>query len=101
MKRAMRMLGTLAAAASIAVAVPGLSHAADGWLRINGKVYEQPRGCYDSDLWPLSVDNHTDQPVVVYSGSGCSGDQLTVVFPGQHVVSEFGQSVDVPDPNDG
>jgi hypothetical protein len=101
MKRAVTLLGTLAAAGTIAVAVPGLAQAAQGWLGINGVVYNNPQGCYESGRWPLSVDNHTDQPVVIYSGPGCSGEPLRDVFPSEHVVSEFGRSVLVPDPNDG
>jgi hypothetical protein len=101
MKRAMTLLGTLAAAGSIAVAVPALAHAAEGRLIINGTVYDNPQGCYDSNRWPLSVANMTAQPVVIYSGTGCSGEELRVLFPHEHTVSEFGQSVSVPDPDDG
>ncbi|WP_328461768.1 hypothetical protein [Streptomyces sp. NBC_00448] len=100
MKRAMKMLGTLAAAASIAVAVPAFAHAAGGSLIINGRAYQDPKGCYNSDQWPLRVDNKTDQPVVIFSGPDCSGDQLRVLFPGQYAIDEFGQSVSVPDSND-
>ncbi|MDI5966950.1 hypothetical protein [Streptantibioticus silvisoli] len=99
MKRAMKMLGALAAAATVAVAVPQSALAAGGVLVVNGTVYENPQGCYESELWPLRVENRTDQPVIIFSGPGCSGEELRVVFPGQHAVAEFGQSVSVPDPN--
>ncbi|WP_329371394.1 hypothetical protein OG896_33610 [Streptomyces sp. NBC_00669] len=100
MKRAMKTLGTLAAAASIAMAVPAFAQAAAGTLIVDGRAYQNPQGCYDSNRWPLTVDNQTDQPVVVYSGPHCSGDLLRIVGPGERAVSEFGQSVLVPDSND-
>ncbi|MYS19274.1 hypothetical protein GA0115240_107011 [Streptomyces sp. DvalAA-14] len=82
------------------MAAPRFAHAAGGWLGINGVVHTNPEGCYDSALWPLSVDNHTDAPVIICSGCTCSGDELQTVEPGDHAVSEFGSSVLVLDSND-
>ncbi|MFF0445124.1 hypothetical protein ACFYT4_01670 [Streptomyces sp. NPDC004609] len=93
MRRIATLLGTLAAATMLAVAVPQSALAAHGDLIINGKVHHDPSGCYSSDRWPLSVENHTDQPALVFDGPDCSGGIVGVVPPGGSTVSEFGGSV--------
>jgi hypothetical protein len=93
MRRAATVLGSLAAAGVLALSLSGSAWAASGTLIINGRAYNNPSGCYNSDRWPLSVANHTDAPAVISEGQGCSGEQLDTVFPGDSTVSEFGGSV--------
>ncbi|WP_274555967.1 hypothetical protein [Streptomyces spiramyceticus] len=93
MRRIATALGTIAAAATLALTVPCSAYAADGVLVVNDTAYEQPSGCYDSDRWPLSVSNHTDAVAFVFSGPGCSGEVIELVNPGDSAVSEFGASV--------
>ncbi|EPH42934.1 hypothetical protein STRAU_4018 [Streptomyces aurantiacus JA 4570] len=81
------------AAGMLAFAVPGSAVAADGVLIVNGTAYEEPSGCYDSDRWPLSVSNYTDEVALVFSSPGCSGQVIELVNPGDETVSEFGASV--------
>jgi len=47
---------------SLALAGPGFANAAEGRLVVNGTIHDNPQGRYDSDQWPLGVDNPTDQP---------------------------------------
>ncbi|RSO05295.1 hypothetical protein DMH26_08555 [Streptomyces sp. WAC 05379] len=86
-------LGTLAAAASLAVAVPGSAYAAQGVLVINGQAYEDPSGCYAVDQFPSTVDNHTDAIAEVHSGPDCSGPVEWLVYPGETYSTETAQSV--------
>ncbi|MEV0375590.1 hypothetical protein AB0I10_38590 [Streptomyces sp. NPDC050636] len=92
MRRIATALGTLAAAATLALA-PGSAYAADGVLIVNDTAYEEPSGCYDSDRWPLSVSNHTDGIALVFSEPGCGGEVTEAVYPEESAVSEFGNSV--------
>ncbi|MEU0239496.1 hypothetical protein ABZ234_17565 [Nocardiopsis sp. NPDC006198] len=71
------------------------AQAAEGALVINGTEHRDPRGCYDTDRWPLVVDNRTDGPVHVFSDPGCTGRYVTTVDPGERKVDEHGQSVHV------
>ncbi|MFC4561714.1 hypothetical protein ACFO4E_07580 [Nocardiopsis mangrovi] len=90
-----RIVVALAAAGLVlAAAVP--SHAAQGILRLGFQTIANPSGCYNSQTWPLSVSNGTDQPVTIYGQPDCQGDPLSVVGPGGNVVEEFGASVSVP-----
>ncbi|MFD7334877.1 hypothetical protein ACFV98_02590 [Streptomyces violascens] len=93
MRRIAAALGTIAAAATLALAVPASAYAAHGVLVVNGTAYGEPRGCYESDRWPLSVGNHTDSRVYVFDGAHCSGSVIEYVMPGTQTVSEFGNSV--------
>ncbi|MEW2577791.1 hypothetical protein [Streptomyces syringium] len=93
MRRFTLSLGSLVAAVALAFAVPGSAVAADGVLVVNGTAYEEPSGCYESDRWPLSVSNHTDEVAYVFSEAGCSGQVLELVNPGDSLISEFGNSV--------
>ncbi|GGO47594.1 hypothetical protein [Streptomyces lasiicapitis] len=93
MRRFALTLGSLVAAGMLALAVPGSAVAAHGVLVINGTAYGEPRGCYESDRWPLSVGNHTDSRAYVFDGPHCSGSVIEYVMPGTQTVSEFGNSV--------
>ncbi|WP_405715713.1 MULTISPECIES: hypothetical protein [unclassified Streptomyces] len=93
MRRALTAFGTLAAAAMLSVSVTQSAGAATGDLIINGKVHSNPSGCFDSDRWPLGVDNRTDDLVLIFEDASCSGSVIAVVPPGSRQVSEFGASV--------
>ncbi|WP_405577687.1 hypothetical protein [Streptomyces sp. NBC_01092] len=86
-------LGALAAAATLAVAVPGSAYAAEGVLVINGASYEDPSGCYAVDWYPTSVGNHTDAIAEVHSGPDCTGQVEWLVYPGETYHTETAQSV--------
>ncbi|MFD0005105.1 hypothetical protein ACFVJ4_22160 [Streptomyces sp. NPDC127178] len=94
MRRRMAVaLGALAAAAILAVAVPGSAYAAEGVLIVNGAAYENPSGCYSVDRFPSSVANHTDAIAEVHSGPDCSGQVEWLVYPGETYQTETAQSV--------
>ncbi|MER8104597.1 hypothetical protein [Kitasatospora sp. NPDC094016] len=95
MRRISKALGAVALAAMVAVAVPGSAQAATGQLRVGFKSYNNPSGCYRSDIWPLVVENRTDQPAQVYDQPGCSGSVIAVVAPGETGTYEFGASVKI------
>ncbi|GLF97205.1 hypothetical protein [Streptomyces yaizuensis] len=93
MRRLAVTLATLAAAATLTVAVPTSAHAANGVLVVNEQVVPQPSGCYASEWAPLFVSNYTDEPVFILSGPDCDGELIDVVWPGDSTISEFGGSV--------
>ncbi|MEU6999323.1 hypothetical protein [Nonomuraea sp. NPDC046570] len=93
MRRITTTLGTLAAAGMLALAIPGSASAATGQLIINGQLYINPSGCYESGRWPLHVINRTNGPVVVLNAPNCNGNVEAIVHPGQSTVSEHGASV--------
>ncbi|WP_328915492.1 MULTISPECIES: hypothetical protein [unclassified Streptomyces] len=95
MRRIATVLGTLAVAAMLSLSVSQSAFAANGDLIINGKPHHNPHGCYNSDRWPLTVQNDTDEEARIYEGRGCQGDPIDFVAPGDHVVSEFGGSVEI------
>lgn len=85
----------LASAGLLALALPGTADAAQGTLRVGFQNYQNPHGCYDSDIFPLIVTNHTNQPVTVYDGPGCRGNRIGTVRPYGEGVFEFGSSVHI------
>ncbi|MEU9315296.1 hypothetical protein [Streptomyces sp. NPDC048295] len=93
MRRVLTAFGTLAAVAMLSVSVTQSAAAATGDLVINGKVHVNPSGCFDSDRWPLSVQNRTNEMVLIFDSPNCSGRVIAVVPPGSSQVSEFGASV--------
>lgn len=95
MRRVAFAMGVLATALALALTASSTAHAASGRLLVNGNLYSDPSGCYDSQNWPLRVDNRTDQTVVVFAQSGCRGSIIETVPPGGAVISEFGASVQV------
>ncbi len=87
------VLGTFAASALLAVAVPTSAHAAEGVLIINGSTHENPSGCFPVDSFPSSVTNHTDALAEIHTGPGCGGPVEWLVYPGETYYSETAQSV--------
>ncbi|MEU6867506.1 hypothetical protein ABZ924_30415 [Streptomyces sp. NPDC046876] len=93
MRRMAMALSALAAAAALAVTVPGSAYAAEGLLVINGAAYEDPSGCYAVDSFPTSVGNYTDAIVEVHTGPDCAGPVEWLVYPGETYHTETAQSV--------
>lgn len=94
MRRRMAVVvGALAAAATLTVAVPGSAYAAQGVLIVNGSEHKDPSGCYAIDRFPSSVTNHTDAIAEVHSGPDCSGQVEWLVYPGETYRTETAQSV--------
>ncbi|MEV0439929.1 hypothetical protein AB0I84_01160 [Streptomyces spectabilis] len=96
MRRIALALGSVVAAGTLALAVPGSALAAEGTLVVGGVEYAEPSGCYDTDSRPLTVDNHTDSSALVFAESGCDDAPIEIVGPGVSTVSEFGASVYIP-----
>lgn len=94
MRRATTALGAVAMAAMMALALPGSASAAHGRLVFGGgQVVENPSGCVNAQVRPLTVRNKTNEYALVYSGRNCSGRVLAVVRPGGQTTREFGSSV--------
>ncbi|GHE75711.1 hypothetical protein GCM10018785_50030 [Streptomyces longispororuber] len=93
MRRIAVTVGALAAAVTLAFGTTGSAYAAEGVLVVGGVAYVDPSRCYDTDARPLTVDNHTDEVALVFSGPDCTGTLLELVAPGESTVSEFGTSV--------
>lgn len=84
MRRMARVLGTCAAAATLALTVPGTSYAAHGFLVIDGAAHQDPSGCFPlGDFVPPVVTNRTDAIVEVWSEPGCQGRVEWLVRPGE------------------
>ncbi|MEW2526157.1 hypothetical protein [Streptomyces sp. NPDC047071] len=92
-RRTALALGSVVAAGTLALALPGSALAAEGVLVVGGVAYADPDGCYDTESRPLTVDNYTDEVALVFSGPDCTGDLLELVAPDESSVSEFGTSV--------
>ncbi|MEV7782628.1 hypothetical protein [Kitasatospora sp. NPDC088351] len=93
MRRLATVCATLAAAGAMALAVPAAALAASGNLYVSGHRYQNPSGCYDSERWPLSVTNDTNEVAYVYEHADCRGRVLGIVRPGEERTFEFGASV--------
>lgn len=95
MRRMATTLGALAAAATLALAVPNSAYAAEGVLIINGVEHFDPSGCYPLDH-PSVVTNYTNEVAVVFAFSpDCTGPDDGPLFPGQTRYTTFG-SVFIP-----
>ncbi|MFE7592224.1 hypothetical protein ACFU6K_22735 [Kitasatospora sp. NPDC057512] len=95
MRRLTTVLGTLAAAGTMALALPNTAFAAHGELIFNPgqTVIENPSGCNNATYRPLIVQNDTNEYALVYDGPDCTGNVIAVVPPGGHTTQEFGSSV--------
>ncbi|MFD9883423.1 hypothetical protein ACFWZT_18410 [Streptomyces alboflavus] len=96
MRRIALALSSVVTAGTLALAVPGTALAAEGSLVVGGVEYVDPSGCYDSDSWPLTVDNYTDTPALVFGEANCGGVPIEFVDSGASTISEFGASVYIP-----
>ncbi|AZK93857.1 MULTISPECIES: hypothetical protein [Streptomyces] len=98
MRRLATVLAVLAAAATLAVAVPqsaSPAFAATGELIVNGTVHLNPSGCYGSDRRPLFVDNRTDSYVFVHESADCTGRVIGIVRPDVRSSWPLGRAVSV------
>ncbi|MFF2075992.1 hypothetical protein ACFVXG_14680 [Kitasatospora sp. NPDC058162] len=96
MKRVLHAAGAALAAAALCLTTATSAVAAEGVLIVGNHRYEDPHGCYTSELWPLSVTNDTDTDAYVYGGgTGCAGKPIAVVRPGERGVFEFGAAVSI------
>ncbi|MBL1096350.1 hypothetical protein [Streptomyces coffeae] len=93
-------MGIVAAAVigalGLALSSAGTAAAAQGTLIVSGTPHNNPSGCYNTDHYPLSVDNRTDEVALVFSGPDCQGAPIAPVPPGESGIFEFGQSVYIP-----
>lgn len=84
MRRMTKSLGVCAAAAMVALAIPGSAYAANGLLIIDGVAHRDPSGCYPlGDFVPPVVTNRTDAVVEVWSGYNCEGQVEWLIYPGE------------------
>lgn len=83
-RRVARVLGTCAAALTLALAAPGTAQAADGVLFIDRAAVHDPSGCYPlGDFAPSEVVNFTNETAFVWSGLHCDGQVTGFILPGQ------------------
>lgn len=81
MRRIAMALGTLPIAGLLTVSIPAAAHAANGKLIINGKKYNNPSGCYNSDRRPLHVINHTNETAFMFVAPDCKGYERAALNP--------------------
>lgn len=93
MRHTATLLGALAAAGAIALLPSAQAFAGTGTLNLSGQTITNPSGCYNSAQWPLTVTNNTTEPLIVFSGSNCTGPAVGMVAPGNSETFEFGASV--------
>ncbi|WP_353940300.1 hypothetical protein ABII15_01005 [Streptomyces sp. HUAS MG91] len=91
MRRTALTLGALAAAATLAAAVP--ASAAEGILVVDGTDHVDPSGCYAVDRFPESIVNNTDAIAEVHAGPDCTGPVEWLVYPGEVYDTETARSV--------
>ncbi|MGH3770059.1 MAG: hypothetical protein ACRDRW_01430 [Pseudonocardiaceae bacterium] len=69
---------------------------ASGKLILDGKMIENPSGCYNSESWPMRVENQTDTNAAIHFMADGAGPVEAEVEPGERQVYEFGRSVSFP-----
>ena len=97
MRRITTTLGTLAAGALLAVALPAASaNAAQGMLLVNGMQQMNPQGCVQAAAQPMdmAVANLTDHIVLVHLLPNCQGEVTSVIVP-QSSMTQIGSSIEV------
>ncbi|MCL3998805.1 hypothetical protein [Streptomyces lavenduligriseus] len=92
MRRPATVLGTLAAAALLAVTVPVSAHAASGTLVIDDRTIHNPHGCYNNDR-DAGVTNNTNRTAYLYEDDDCRGEWAETVEPGQDTIADQTWSV--------
>ncbi|RNF83549.1 hypothetical protein EEJ42_44495 [Streptomyces botrytidirepellens] len=81
---------------ALALSSAGSAAAAEGTLTVGLNTYTNPSGCYTTNVWPMSVVNHTNQTATVFGLPNCQGHRIMPVRPNQARVFEFGTSVSIP-----
>ncbi|MFI0741186.1 hypothetical protein ACH4PU_24365 [Streptomyces sp. NPDC021100] len=89
-----KALGVLAAAGALCLALPGSSYAASGQLVLNGRIFDNPTGCFRNLNAPLSVQNKTTTAAHVFTTMDCTGP-AQMVPPRQSTVVPRGRSVSI------
>ncbi|MGH3870157.1 MAG: hypothetical protein ACRDSR_01360 [Pseudonocardiaceae bacterium] len=69
---------------------------ASGKLVLDGRLIENPSGCYNSESWPMRVENQTDTKAAIHYIPDGAGPIEDEVEPGDRKVYEFGRSVCFP-----
>ncbi|MCY0927530.1 hypothetical protein OTB20_15185 [Streptomyces sp. H27-H1] len=95
MRRLTKTLGTLAAAATLALGLGGSAYASSGELVVNGYPIHEPSGCILHN-GPAAVSNHTDGPVFITSGRWCTGAIIGVIHSGETRFAPFTSNILVP-----
>ncbi|WP_062208228.1 hypothetical protein [Streptomyces sp. NBRC 109706] len=97
MRTTVTTLGTLAAAALLAVAGTTSAQAAQGVLTVNGVDHVNPSGCIavSGEADYFTVANGTDTTARIHSGPDCSGGLTNVVGRG-NIQEVYGASVFIP-----
>ena len=88
-----RALGALAVAGILAVTHPGAAYAVDGNLYLGKKRIEDPSDyrCYPYNQGP--VRNSTDGYLAFYSGYGCSGRRVILMYPDSALLRAQARSI--------
>ncbi|MFF7205315.1 hypothetical protein [Streptomyces sp. NPDC008141] len=94
-RRTATVLGALATAATLTLAVPNSAYAAQGTPIINRVAYENPSGCYPVTWFPSSITNRTDATATVWTGFDCRGTIDAIVYPGRTHYTEMAHSVSI------
>ncbi|MEV6783773.1 hypothetical protein [Streptomyces sp. NPDC051098] len=94
-RRTATVLGALATAAALTLAIPNSAYAARGTLIINRDAYENPSGCYPVTWFPSSITNRTDATATVWTGFDCRGTVDAIVHPGRTHYTEMAGSVSI------
>ncbi|CAL9676912.1 hypothetical protein [Streptomyces sp. enrichment culture] len=92
MRRSATVLGSLAAAALLAVTVPVSAHAANGTLVIDDRTIHNPHGCYNNDQ-DAGITNNTNRTAKLYEDDDCKGAVAETVEPGQETIADRTNSV--------
>ncbi|MEY9967583.1 hypothetical protein ABIA33_005656 [Streptacidiphilus sp. MAP12-16] len=103
MHRITTVLGALALASTLALALPtSAATASVGNLFLNGVRFENPDGCITVPVpGVIDVANFTQSAVRVYSGTHCDGDVTREVPRGDRAFGVPGRSVEAGVPNTG
>ncbi|MGH3710736.1 MAG: hypothetical protein ACRDRQ_22115 [Pseudonocardiaceae bacterium] len=76
--------------------VTGKTSTVTGKLILDGRVFENPSGCYNSETWPMRVRNETDTKAEIHYMADGQGPVEAEVEPDEVKVFEFGRSVCFP-----
>lgn len=94
MRRITSVLGTVAAAATLALSLGTSAQAANGRIYTDDQWYEDPSGCY-----PASEDgailNFTDERAFVFAEPDCQGHLVTILEAGRHAHVRDAASVSI------
>ncbi|MFD5321133.1 hypothetical protein [Streptomyces sp. NPDC127098] len=96
LNRLATLFAAVAAAGTLVLSLPGTAQAATGTLTIGFQRIQDPSGCYNGQISPLTVRNGTDATATIYDQPDCQGQAIGQLTPGQAGAFEFGASVSIP-----